>query len=157
MTPSLSGDGRFVAYASTANNIVAGDNNGAQDAFVVDTTTGAVTRVSVSSTGVEGNADSPVGQGERIAISHDGTWLAFSTQATTLGAPAGNVILHDRVTGETRGASKQQGSSVGVPALSRDGGYVVFGAGTPLDARYRSNSGLFLSYTGLARSFWWFE
>jgi Tol biopolymer transport system component len=157
VTPSLSGDGRYVAYASTANNIVAGDNNGAQDVFVVDTTTGAVARASVSSTGVEGNADSPVGQGERIAISNDGTWVAFSTQATTLGAPAGNVILHNRVTGETRGASKQQGSSVGVPVLSREGGYVVFGAGTPLDSRYRSNSGLFLSYTGLARSFWWFE
>ncbi|MEY2686822.1 MAG: hypothetical protein RL375_1020 [Pseudomonadota bacterium] len=158
VAPAISGNGRFVAYATTASNVVAGDNNAAQDLFVVDTQTGTptpmVTRVSVSSAGVEGNADSPVGQGERPAVSHDGTWVAFTSMATNLGAAANNVLLHHRVTGETRVVSNQSTSFVGAPALSRDGGVVVFGAGAALDSRVAS-SGLFAHYTQLAPAFWW--
>jgi Tol biopolymer transport system component len=156
VAPAISGDGRFVAYASTATNLVAGDSNAAQDVFVVDTQTGAVTRASVSSTGAEGDADSPIGAGERPALSYDGSWVAFSSQASNLGAPPGNVLMHHRITGETRVVSNQSTSSVGAPALSRNAGYVVFGTGVSLDSRFAS-SGLFAHFTQLVPSFWWLQ
>jgi Tol biopolymer transport system component len=156
VAPAISGDGRYVAYSTTASNMVAGDTNGMQDVFVVDTQTGAVVRASVSSAGVQGNADSPVGQGERVALSYDGTWVAFSTNATTLGSLAGNVLMHNRVTGETRVVSNQGNGSVGPAAMSRSAAYVVFGANGQLDSRFAS-SGLFSRFTGVARSWWWVD
>ena len=93
--PAISGDGRYVAYATTATNVVAGDTNGLQDVFVVDTQTGSVVRASVANDGTQGDADSPSGQGERVALSYDGTWVAFASSATTLGAPAGNVLMRN--------------------------------------------------------------
>jgi hypothetical protein len=114
---------------------------------VVNTTSGEVKRVSVSRNGEQGNADSPVGQGEKIAISFDGSWVAFSTNAANFG---GGIILKNVRSGETRIVSNDQGSSVGRPAISRNGGYVVFGSGTRLDGRYTS-SGIFASFTALTR------
>jgi Tol biopolymer transport system component len=56
--PSLSGDGRFVAFASEASNVVFGDSNGTGDVFVRDRATDRSARVSVSSAGVQGDAGS---------------------------------------------------------------------------------------------------
>jgi len=56
--PSISADGRYVAFPSGATNLVAGDTNGALDVFVHDRQTGQTTRVSVDSNGVEGNDNS---------------------------------------------------------------------------------------------------
>ena len=53
--PSISADGRFVAYTSDASNLVIGDSNSKSDIFVHDRQTGATTRVSVDSEG--GQAD----------------------------------------------------------------------------------------------------
>ena len=53
--PSTSADGRFVAFQSCANNLVADDTNNAYDIFVHDRQTGETARVSVDSAGVEGN------------------------------------------------------------------------------------------------------
>ncbi len=161
VAPAISGDGRWVAFATTASNMVPNDTNGEQDVFVVDTQTGAVTRASVSTAGVQGNAASPVSQGERVGLSYDGTWVAFSSVATTLGFNPGttgisNTMMHNRVTGETRALTTQTSSSVGPAAISRSGAYVVFGAGTQLDSRF-SSTGLFSRFTGAARSWWWVE
>jgi Tol biopolymer transport system component len=156
VAPAISGNGRYVAFATTATNMVAGDNNAAQDVFVVDTQTGAVVRASVGSGGAEGNADSPVGQGERVALKYDGSRVAFSSNASNLGTGAGNVLMHNLVTGETRVVSSQTGSSVGPAAMSRTGLYVAFGAGTALDPRFAS-SGLFARFTGVGRSWWWID
>src|SRR5262245_48751845 len=46
--PSVSDDGRYVAFESTASDLVAGDTNGVADIFVHDRVTGATVRVSVS-------------------------------------------------------------------------------------------------------------
>ncbi len=51
-SPSISADDRFVAFGSTATNLVAGDTNAAGDVFVRDRTTGTTERVSMSSEGV---------------------------------------------------------------------------------------------------------
>jgi Tol biopolymer transport system component len=155
VAPAISGDGRYVAYATTATNVVPGDTNGAQDVFLVDTTTATVVRASVATGGAQGDADSPVGQGERPALSRDGTWVAFTTSATNLGAGAGNVVMHDRTSGATRAVSNQK-SSVGAPSMSYGAAYVAFGAGTPLDARFAS-TGMFAAYTSVGRAWQWVD
>jgi hypothetical protein len=57
-SPSVSADGRFVTFITDAQTVVPGDTNGAADTFLRDRLTGETTRVSVSSTGAEGNGDS---------------------------------------------------------------------------------------------------
>ena len=77
--PSISGDGRYVAFASRASNLVAVDTNGSDDIFVHDTVNGTTTRVSVDSDGVEGisNSFDP-------SISGDGRYVAFGSRASNL-------------------------------------------------------------------------
>jgi Tol biopolymer transport system component len=53
--PSISDDGRYVAFSSLASDLVSGDTNGWEDIFVHDLSTGIVSRVSLSPSGVEGN------------------------------------------------------------------------------------------------------
>ena len=148
VTPSISGDGNFVAFATTATNMVSGDTNKTQDVFVVNTFSGEVKRISIGKEGIEGiGGDSPAGQGEKIGISYNGSLIAFSTAATNLG---GNIILKDITSGENRVISTGDGRGVGRPSISRNGGYVVFGAGSRLDSRYQS-SGIFARFTGITR------
>ena len=98
--PSISADGRFVAFGSDANNLVPGDTNGTTDVFVHDRFTHETTRVSVSSGGIAGNSGSWI-----PSISADGRFVAFKSYATNLvprdtnGALDG--FVHDRVTHET--------------------------------------------------------
>lgn len=147
---SISGDGRYVAFATTASNMVPDDKNNAQDVFVVNTQTDSVVRVSVSGTGQEGNADSPIGQGEKIAISYDGTWTAFNTMATNLGTGAYNFIMHNRTSGETRAITNSKESCITTqPVMSINGSYVVFGMCTNLDTRFKA-AGIFASYTAIS-------
>lgn len=151
VAPSISLNGRYVAFATTATNMVPEDNNNAQDVFVVDVESGAVVRASVGTTGAEGDADSPVGQGEKIAINYDGKWVAFTTKATNLGTLPDNIVMHKMTNGENRAITSVKGSYAGVPCMSRKGSYVVFGMGTRLDTRFAS-SGIFSMYTGVAGS-----
>jgi hypothetical protein len=69
---SVSGDGRYVAFDSYASNLVPGDTNAQGDIFVHDRVTEITTRVSVSSTGQEGNDES-----YGASISSDGRYVAF--------------------------------------------------------------------------------
>jgi len=161
VSPTISGNGRYVAYSTTSTNVVAGDTNAAQDVFVVDTlTSGAglnVVRASVSSAGVQGNAASPVGQGERVALSYDSTWIAFNTMANNLGTTAYNVVMRNLVTGETRVVSSTSGSYTDYVSMSRTGAYVSFLTGTQgLDTRFNS-SGLVARFTGVARAWAWVD
>src|SRR4028119_292088 len=70
-TPSVSADGRFVAFSSDASNLVPGDTNNNNDIFVRDTLTNTTTRVSVDSAGNQANtySNSP-------SISADGRFVA---------------------------------------------------------------------------------
>lgn len=130
MTPTISADGRFVAFASDAPDLVAGDANGTWDVFVRDRQTGTTTRVSVSSAGGEGNS----GSGSP-AISADGNVIAFLSQASNLVAGDGNgaddVFVHDRGAGTTVRASVDSSGLEGngfcdSPAISADGLVVAF-------------------------------
>lgn len=77
--PSISSDGRYVAFASAATNLVQGDTNGAGDIFVYDRQTGVTERVSVDSYGNQANhwSISP-------SISADGRYVAFTSMASNL-------------------------------------------------------------------------
>ena len=75
-SPSVSADGRFVAFQSDATNLVPGDTNGWADVFVYDRQTGAIERDSVTSTGAQIS-----GQGLQPALSADGRFVAFHSSA----------------------------------------------------------------------------
>jgi Tol biopolymer transport system component len=76
---SISADGRIVAFASNAANLVAGDTNGTRDVFARDRWTGVTRLVSVTSGGglADANSSGP-------AVSGDGSRIAFSSDATNL-------------------------------------------------------------------------
>ncbi|OGT31992.1 MAG: hypothetical protein A2W28_11800, partial [Gammaproteobacteria bacterium RBG_16_51_14] len=127
-SPTLSADGRYVAFESDATNLVIGDSNGTDDVFIHDRVTGVTTRVSVSG-GTQANdaSDSP-------ALSADGRYVAFYSDATNLvtgdSNGTGDIFVHDRVTGVTTRVSVSGGTQANdasdSPALSADGRYVAF-------------------------------
>ncbi|MFQ5723931.1 MAG: TolB family protein [Terriglobia bacterium] len=148
-SPALSADGRFVAFASAASNLVAGDTNGAIDVFVHDRDAdgdgvfdepGAITttRVSVDSGGAQGNNNSGVlGSDEDRFISADGRFVAFVSAASNLvpGDTNGftDVFVHDRQTGITTRVSVDSGgvqanAASFSPQINPDGRFVVFGS-----------------------------
>lgn len=79
--PSISADGRYVTFHSNASNLVAGDTNAVRDVFHHDRQTGETVRGSVSTGGVQGNAESALAR-----ISGDGRLVVFQSQATNLGS-----------------------------------------------------------------------
>jgi hypothetical protein len=85
--PVISADGRYVAFVSTATNLIAGAN-GLPQVYRVDRTTGDIVRVSESASGDPGGADSGA-----PAISANGDVVAFQSRATNLVADAGSDLL----------------------------------------------------------------
>jgi Tol biopolymer transport system component len=109
---AISADGRFVAFASSATNLVAGDTNGNNDIFVRDRLTNTIERVNVASDGTQAN-----GFSDRPSISASGRFVAFESFAANL-APGGTngvaqVYIHDRQTGATERVSVGAGGAVG--------------------------------------------
>jgi Tol biopolymer transport system component len=130
--PSISADGRFVAFQSFASNLVAGDTNLNGDVFIHDRQTGITTRVSVDSSGAQGNGSSG---GGHISISADGRFVAFRSFASNLVAGDTNgfldVFVHDRQTGMTTRVSVDSSGAQGneeseMPSISADGRFVAF-------------------------------
>ncbi len=129
---AISDNGRYVAFQSAATNLVPNDTNGRWDTFVHDRQTGVTTRVSVSSSDVQGNHDS----NEGVSLSADGRYVAFASRASNLDpawrGPLFNphIYIHDRQQGTTRELLTPQGIQEfgfsGYPTLSRDGRYVAF-------------------------------
>ena len=131
--PSISADGRYVAFESAADNLVSGDTNGRVDVFVRDLVGGVTTRASVDTSGAEGDGDS---QGP--AISGDGRFVVFTSAATTLVAGDTNglpdVFVRDLLLAETTRSSVHtlgnQGNGASRNAsISADGRYVAFVSG----------------------------
>ncbi len=128
--PTLSADGRYVAYGSVASTLVAGDTNGARDIFVHDRTTATTTRVSVATGGTQSN-----GTSEDPVLSDDGRYVVFQAAASNLVAGDTNAVqdafVHDRQTGTT---SRLSVSSSGVegngdslePTIAGNGSAVAF-------------------------------
>jgi Tol biopolymer transport system component len=127
---SISNDGRFIAFDSGATNEVTGDTNGFFDIFVFDRQSGLTSLVSVDSGGVQANADSL-----NPAISSDGRYVAFSSDASNLVSAdangVGDIFVHDLQTGATERVSIATGGTEGNAgssdaAVSADGRIVVF-------------------------------
>jgi Tol biopolymer transport system component len=133
--PAISGDGRFVAFVSDADNLVPGDTNASSDVFLRDRTAGTTTRISVSTTGAQGDYPS-----YEPTISADGRYVAYTSWATDLVSGDNNwspdIYLWDRnaatttrvsvspTGGDTYGESRE-------PAISADGRYVAFTSTSP--------------------------
>jgi Tol biopolymer transport system component len=135
--PSLSADGRYVAFSSQSA-LVEDDTNLHPDAYVVDRATRATSRVSVASDGDQGDLGSR--GSEDPAISGDGRYIAFTSDARDLVAGVDRfdvqVYVRDRVAGTTTLASvnadgdEAVGDDSLVPAISADGRYVTFHTGS---------------------------
>jgi len=127
--PAISGDGRFVAFFSSATNLVPGDTNGTSDVFLHELEPGLTRRVSVASDGAQGNGFSGA-----PSISGDGHLIAFESSASNLVAGDTNnntdVFVHDRLEGSTKGAWANppglENLPGGAPGISADGLFVGF-------------------------------
>jgi Tol biopolymer transport system component len=128
--PSISSDGRYVAFTSSATNLVAGPASGFRDVYVRDRVAGTTERVSVGALGALADGDS-----EEPALSADGQFVAFSSRATNLVAGDTNgvadVFVRDRATGTTArmstGYSGAEADGDSAHAwLSSDGRFVTF-------------------------------
>jgi Tol biopolymer transport system component len=133
-SPSISPDGRFVAFYSYATNLVPGDTNNHRDIFVRDTLTNTITRVSVDSAGNQANEDS-----FSPSISTDGRFVAFESLATNLVPGDTNdnpdIFVRDTLTNTTTRVSLDSAGNQadtelykgsGFPSISADGRFVAF-------------------------------
>ena len=134
--PTLSADGRYVAFASLGDDFVVGDSNGAQDVFVRDMVNGTNALASASSAGVIGDMNSGLsGAAGAREISDDGHYVVFQSMATNLVTEPNNlrqqIYVKDLTTGalvrasvDALGAPGDQDSSQ--PTISGDGRVVAF-------------------------------
>jgi Leucine-rich repeat (LRR) protein len=128
--PSISADGRYVVFQSAANDLVPEDNNYAVDVFVRDLVLGTIERVSVSSSGTEGNRESFFEE-----ISADGRYILFSSNANNLVPDVppsffGKVYVRDRLLETTEAitpyATAEYSVSTQQGSISNDGRFVTF-------------------------------
>lgn len=118
--PTISGDGRYVAFYSRAGNLVAGDV-GFSDAFVHDRETGVTSMVSVSSTGAQANFHSGLDNLAVPSISYDGRYVSFMTRASNLVPSdtnnAEDIFVRDQVAQTTFRATLKSDGSEGTSCL----------------------------------------
>jgi flagellin-like hook-associated protein FlgL len=136
--PSFSPDGRYVAFLSSATNLVSGDTNGAIDVFIKDLFTGAIQRVSTDAGGGQqnGNASNAAAS---VSFSPDGRFVTFASAASNLVPGDTNGLndsfLKDLKTGEvtrlstTAGGGQASGGENFLARFSPDGRSVVFRSG----------------------------
>jgi len=128
--PSISGDGRFVAFQSWGTNLVANDFNGWQDVFLHDRQLGTTICLSVDAAGIPAN-----GFSTDPAISTDGNFIAFASSSTNLVSGDNNgvpdIFVYDRVAGSLELVSLSNGGAQGsfssaLPSISADGRWIAF-------------------------------
>lgn len=152
--PSLTPDGRYVAFASESRDLVRHDENDESDVFVYDRTKGTIERVSVASDGSEAEASNPIGEpvGSNCAsIDRSGRFVVFTSEATNLvdlgpQYPFGvtHVYLRDRRSDKTQLLDRAPDGSIDPvqssysctaasrgSALSADGRFVAFASQSP--------------------------
>jgi CSLREA domain-containing protein len=122
--PALSGDGRFVAYQSSADNLVALDTNGRDDIFVHSIADNATERVSVSTLGTQASS-----QSQGAAMNEDGSVVVFATASALVSEDTNeqnDIYLRNRSTSTTERVSVGAG---GAQANSGSTGASVSGSG----------------------------
>lgn len=138
---SVSADGRFVAFASQADNLSGEDDNGYTNVFVRDLQSGSTTYISRATGGAEANGDS-----SDPSISADGRFVAFASRAENLSTEdmnscpdwwwgettaCSNIFVRDLLTGTTTYVSRPADGTAAnggsyTPSISGDGTRVVF-------------------------------
>jgi Tol biopolymer transport system component len=141
--PTISADGRFVAFASAASNLVAKDRNRGTDIFVADLEEGTIDLVSRTPRGRPGN-----GKSNHPVISGDGSLVAFQSEAANLVCASRcppqerdinmvwDVFVRDRRRGTTVRASADGDAEwmapSGSPALAAFASVVAFSSRHPI-------------------------
>lgn len=127
--PSISGNGRYVAFSSFATNLVNGDNNNNEDVFLRDLQARTTTLVSTGMTANafgNSNSYSPV-------VSYDGRFVLFRSAASNLASGtsgAENIFLRDMQL-KTTYALTTSGAAQTSASMTPDGQYVAFSGGIP--------------------------
>ncbi len=132
-TPSISRDGRFVVFESTATNLIASDANGAiQDVFIRDLLSGTTALVTQSTGGAQANtgSDAPYAG----AVSGDGRYVVFESAATNLISNDNNgldIFVRNTINNTTTLVSvnsngQQANNTCFDPSISNDGRFIVF-------------------------------
>ena len=126
----VSSDGRFVAFTTAASNAIGDDQNGFNDVYYRNRSTGEIRRISIGANGEATDNNSSLND-----MTPDGRYLVFSSDATNI-APSGTsgasqVYRHDTQTGETllvsQNSAGQAGNGPGVDAqISADGNTIVY-------------------------------
>ena len=129
--PAMSADGRWIAFASAATDLISSDLDGQTDIFLRDMNASSIQRVSLGVGGLE-----PIGESGRPSISADGRYIAFESSATNLVSalvPPGSTWCYVRdMTGTSAvwvvSASPEPEADGGAvsPVLSADGHWVAF-------------------------------
>jgi Tol biopolymer transport system component len=143
--PSITPDGRYVAFQSKASDLVPNDTNGVSDIFVYDRVTDTIERVSVATGGGQANGGSYA-----PSISADGDFVAFESDATNLDTNDTNgttdIFYRQRSTGMTTRIVDNYGDEANsdsyAPVISADGNYIAFFS-------YANNLSLLTSYADL--------
>jgi len=130
INPSISSDGRFVAFESDATNLVADDTNNVTDVFVADVQNGSIERISLGLSGVEAN-----GASTNPVISGNGRYVAFESFASNLVSGDTNrvidIFVYDRQTASTTRVSISSSASQATshsfsPSISENGQVIAF-------------------------------
>jgi Tol biopolymer transport system component len=128
--PTISSDGRYVAFHSDMGNLVPGDTNNTFDIFVHDLVTRKTQRVNVSSTGRQANAESGAG----ASFSVDGRYVAFSSLATNL-VPNDRNDITDVFVRDLR-THRTQLVSLGLHGQGDDASWIGLGTAFTRDSRH---------------------
>jgi Tol biopolymer transport system component len=136
--PQLTRHGRYVAFSSPASTLVAGDTNGLVDIFVHDRRTGTTRRVSIANSGVQASHSSTHTGSNAPAMSADGRYVVFHSDAANLVSGDTNhafdIFVRDRRLHRTRRVSvgeagrQANAESLGPAVISGNGRYVAFGS-----------------------------
>lgn len=138
-SPAISADGRFVAFSSEARNLIPDDNNYLCDIFVRDRQGAGITeRVNISTNGDETNGIMDLPDSGQPAISADGRFVAFISDASNLVPNDNNgvvdIFIRDRKNAATErvniSSNGDEATSFSMrPAISSDGRFVTFDSG----------------------------
>lgn len=151
--PAISPDGRFIAFDSTAINLVPGDTNGMRDVFVFDRRKGVMERVSISSEGgqLEPEGVPLLNWSEKPSISRSGRYVSFTSNLDNLVEDDNNDgpdnFVHDRESGTNVRVSVDSAGNevdttcadiclpfdglIGDSSISATGRYVAFDSFSP--------------------------
>jgi len=120
--PSVSDDGRIIAFSSSAKNLVIGnDTNNADDVFVYNLDSKLMRRVSVSEQNLQAN-----GASSSPEISGDGRHVVFDSLASNLVSDDGDTGIDTFVYDLFMNLIDRVGGGGFSPTISRDGSFIAY-------------------------------